>query len=240
MAINKITAPGSTPATFWPAVLEFFEAYALGIENAFRVKSTAHIAKGSFFAIGGSIYVADSDTAITGTSSAYVKLTPSGTTASPSYVASLTGVTWSDTYNGYYDGSGNLYIFDEVVARNAGAITELKTTRNWKGLNTAVIANRSANSDNSDMINSLNMSTGKEGTYSEVAVNTNSTVLIPAGTYMVCTKGFQSVWLEIKDGSGTWQGGSSVVNGLIISDGVNFRFRNITVANYTVCMRRLA
>jgi hypothetical protein len=89
------------------------------------------ILQGSTFQIGGIIYYTNSDTTITGTPSNYVKLTPnvgdSGATCDAAFVANLSGVTWNKIYNGYYDGSGNLYIFDEVRAILDSAIVGANT-----------------------------------------------------------------------------------------------------------------
>jgi len=79
--------------------------------------ASGNILKGTIIQLGGTVYKATSDTAITGSQSEYVKISKSadGSTATAAYVANLTGVTWSDTYNGYYDGSGNLYLFNEQI-----------------------------------------------------------------------------------------------------------------------------
>lgn len=87
----------------------------------------SNVVKGALFNIQGVLYTADSDTAITGTSSDFVKITPSGATATASYVASLAGVSWSDSHLGYYDASDNLYVFDERKAVAAGTLSVLET-----------------------------------------------------------------------------------------------------------------
>ncbi len=94
-----------------------------------------NIVQGAIFQVGGTIYYCNAATAITGTPSDYIKLTPSGddTTVAPAYVANLTGVTWNSAYNGYYDVSGNLYVFDELNAFQDGEIT-LMNTKLWKAL----------------------------------------------------------------------------------------------------------
>jgi hypothetical protein len=73
------------------------------------------------------VYRADADEAITGTASKYVRITPAGASASAAYVSSLAGVSWNNQYNGYYDASGNLYIFDESRALYDGAVATVKT-----------------------------------------------------------------------------------------------------------------
>jgi hypothetical protein len=46
----------------------------------------------------------------------------------------LTGVTWNSTYNGYYDVSGNLYVFDELLALYEDEITSLNN-KLWNAIN---------------------------------------------------------------------------------------------------------
>jgi hypothetical protein len=85
------------------------------------------IMSGRVFLIGGVLYKSTSDTAITGTASNYVKVTPSGATASAAFAASLSGVAWNHEYGGYYDGGGALVIFDEARALYDGAIAQAYT-----------------------------------------------------------------------------------------------------------------
>ena len=128
MAINKISAPGSSPSgsADWTAVVSLLAALVADKENPIRI-SGSNVVRGALFSVGGSLYLADSDTAISGTASDYVKLVASGTTVAASFVADLTGVSWNAASKGYYDASGNLYVFDEARALNAGAITATKT-----------------------------------------------------------------------------------------------------------------
>lgn len=137
-AINKVTYPATTPA----AVSDYqkqnaqIAALVLVTDDAQKIIGT-NVVKGSLFNVGGTPYLADGDVAISGVASAYVKLTPSvdTLTLAPSYVASLTGVTWNSTYNGYYDVSGNLYVFDEILALASGAIaTAYKLSANMKNI----------------------------------------------------------------------------------------------------------
>lgn len=129
MAINLITAPSAVPA----AVADYEQqnaltaALALAAQGAARVLGS-NVVKGAIFLVGGALYLTDADTAISGSASDYVKLTVSGTTLVPSFVADLTGVTWSSTWNGYYDASGNLYEFDEASAYISGSISAAYTT----------------------------------------------------------------------------------------------------------------
>ena len=133
MAINKITAPIQPPASDadWSNTQDLIEALALGVEGPLRIVGS-NVVRGAVFNIGGSVYIADADTAITGTPSKYVKITPSGASATASYVASLTGVTWNSTYNGYYDGFwGICTCFDELLAYTMGVISTVYGNRNF-------------------------------------------------------------------------------------------------------------
>ena len=84
------------------------------------------IPQGSVVQVGGVVYRADADENITGTTSDYVKIVANGATASAEYVADLTGVTWNKVYNGYYDGPGDLYLFNENKALLNGEISSRK------------------------------------------------------------------------------------------------------------------
>jgi hypothetical protein len=131
MAINLITHPQNVPADLndWQNNIKLIDSLLLQQEDPWRIDFDNDLVKqGSVFQIQGAIYQADADTAITGTSSNYVKITPAGATASAAYVANLTGVTWSNVYKGYYDASGNLYIFDEIKAI-AGSVISAAETR---------------------------------------------------------------------------------------------------------------
>jgi len=114
MPISKISAPGATPSGIgdWSAVVAMLSALVMDKEQPARVAGSI-VPQGSFFNIGGSLYVATADTAISGTPSPFVKIAASGDSASAEFIVSLSGVAWNSAYKGYYDAEGNLYIFDE-------------------------------------------------------------------------------------------------------------------------------
>ena len=117
MAIVKISAPLATsPAVFAAPVVNQLAALTINMAKGSDVKNGSHIRSGALFNIGGVMFIADSDTAITGVASSYVKLTVTGDSAAASFVADLTGVSWNDAYKGYYDVGGALYLFDEDIA----------------------------------------------------------------------------------------------------------------------------
>jgi len=134
MALTRIDNP--TPSA--PAALaDYVQILAVSngaILQALRGNSHACIdfannfaRAGTVFYIAGVLYKAVTDQAISGTPSKYVKITPSGATAAIAYIASLSGVTWSDAQSGYYDGSSNLYVFDEARSVYDGVVSAPKT-----------------------------------------------------------------------------------------------------------------
>lgn len=123
MAINLITAPTSTgPSVFASPVINQL-ASLLDCINMGAVVQDGYILEGAMFCIGGAMYLADSDTAISGTESNYVAVTASGSTATAAYVSSLSDVSYDAAYHGYFDTGGVLYLFDESDAINDGYIT---------------------------------------------------------------------------------------------------------------------
>lgn len=127
MAINQVTYPANlTAQSDFSDHGELIETRYLDSVNKPIWDISGNIPQGAIFQIGGDVYRADSDTAITGTASDYVKITPDGLgAADAAYVADLTGVTWNAQYNGYYDASGNLYVFDEGKALADGEIASV-------------------------------------------------------------------------------------------------------------------
>lgn len=128
MALDRIDFP-TTPNPVsgdWDKIVSLVAKSFQNINSPLQVYGT-NIPRGAVFQVGGIIYYGTSDTEISGTSSDYVKIEPnsgdSGATALASFIASLNGVAWNNVYNGYYDSSGNLYVFDEAKAVATGAIT---------------------------------------------------------------------------------------------------------------------
>lgn len=142
MAITKITDPSALPTATsdYEAQNNHINTHTLNLTPPYPV-SGGSVLKGAIFNIGGDLFYTDADTAITGTSSDYVMITPSGSTATASYVTSLTtlSVAWSQAYNGYYDGSGNLFIFDEFKAYKNEQILLYKTSI-WGSIGNSLMA----------------------------------------------------------------------------------------------------
>lgn len=123
MALNRISAPSSTPSALadWQAVVA--QLATLSKLRVNEIVGSGVIYSGSLIHIGGVAYVADSDTAISGTQTKYVRVTAAGAVATAEYVASLSGVSFSAQYGGYYDSSERLHLFDEVIAVLSGAVS---------------------------------------------------------------------------------------------------------------------
>jgi hypothetical protein len=133
MAISQVLGPGDNPETVadWQKITNIFQTTWLRLTGALIVNGSS-IMKGSAVNIGGAWYVATSDTAITGSASEYVKLTVSGSSVTAAFVANLTGVNWNKEWNGWYNASGEYYIFDEVKAFGAGAISTMHSMAGWR------------------------------------------------------------------------------------------------------------
>jgi hypothetical protein len=220
MAIEKLSSPSNPPSSNldWGYAVTLIEKAFLNEENGIRIDyDNDLVLKGSVFQVGGSVYITTGDTSITGSSSDYVKLTVSGSSLVPSYVANLSGVTWNSTYRGYYDGSGNLYVFDEMHAyfieeiSDVNKITGNNAKRiiddlnkimkvNYVGANggNTVATTWTALSFNTDVYN-----------YITGASRSSNQIILPAGKYII--DGFFYVY-----------GGGGLGNG---ADG---RWRNIT------------
>ena len=106
------------PSVFADPVIAQLAALLTDCNHGTRV-SGGYVKSGSLWNIGGSMFLADSDTAITGTRSASttgVKFTVSGDVATVSYGTDTP--TWNASYQGYYDGSGNYYYIGSIKAGN--------------------------------------------------------------------------------------------------------------------------
>ena len=231
MPINKIVSPSEVPASVddYSAQNNLTEALLLAVQGAQRIVGS-NVAKGAVFLVGGATYLADADTAISGSASDYVKLTPSvdGLTIAPSYVASLSGVSWNSTYNGYYDASGNLYVFDELKALGAGALTTL--SGRYAGLAGIISTERLA------LVGkySLGNRTRTTDTFASI-----ETVIVPQGEYYVRIHENYSTlpwgaFIEVKESGGNWVVIQSVnvageyAGTYVKSDGTNVRVRGGT------------
>lgn len=133
MALVLIPGPDNAPSTVadWEKINNVLQTIGLDINSPTRI-SGSKILRGSVIFFAGAWYVADADTTITGNATDYVRLTNSAGTVTASFVSSLSGVTFNRTWNGWYDSSMRLYLFDEIKAYAAGAITSPVTIKNYR------------------------------------------------------------------------------------------------------------
>lgn len=126
-ALSEVTLPDPI-AGDWGKLVSLIDKSFQNINSPLQIDIASNLVPvGATFRYLDKTYYAGSTTTITGTTSAYVKLTLSGSDLIPTYALNLTGVAWDTEYNGYYDASNNMYIFDEVAAVIAGAISEAST-----------------------------------------------------------------------------------------------------------------
>jgi len=144
MAITRVSFP-TVPnpiAGDWALAVELISKSFKNVNMPLQVINGV-IPLGSTFQLGDVVYFADADEAIIGAESNYVKLIPSndGLTLSAEYTATLTGVAWNKLYNGYYDITGNMYIFDEALAISNAAISVAYTRigSTWQQLSNQVL-----------------------------------------------------------------------------------------------------
>jgi len=225
MAINKITAGlADGPSVFATPVINQLAAL-LTLSGEAKRYADGYIMKGALFNIGGTMYMADSDTAISGSASDYIAITASGDIATASYVSSLSGVSWDGAYNGWFDASGTLYIFDEVLAKDNGDISEIYNQN--LSINTLL--------------------KGLKGTYGTFTAGSRSSpYIIPAGLYMLASSklvfdqygNWYYISLRILNDSNEWEGDGSC-DGLIISDGIHFGISYYNSDFKTVYYRKL-
>jgi len=132
MALVLIPGPDNAPSASndWNKINNVLQAIGLDTSSPLRIGST--IPRGSVIFFAGAWYVADSDTAITGSGTNYVRLTNTSGVVTAEFVSSLSGVTFNKTWNGWYDSSMRLYLFDEVLAFASGLVPAPTTVKNFR------------------------------------------------------------------------------------------------------------
>lgn len=178
MALVLIPGPDNAPSTAadWDKINDVLQTIGLDINSPARI-SGSNIVRGSVVFFAGAWYVADSDTAITGNKTNYVRLTNNAGTITAEFVSSLSEVTFNKTWNGWYDSASRLYLFDEVAAYASGQITELTTVKNYRpSLNWSRAISRVLSAANLARLFRLE---------SEVVLSGTGTWTVPAGVYWI-------------------------------------------------------
>lgn len=132
MALVLIPGPDNAPSASndWNKINNVLQTIGLDINSPKRIGSK--IPRGSVIFFAGAWYVADSDTAISGGGTNYIRLTNTAGVVTAEFVSSLDGVSFNRTWNGWYDSSMRLYLFDEVLAFADGLIPDPTTVKNFR------------------------------------------------------------------------------------------------------------
>ena len=199
MALVLVVGPDNAPSTSadWDKVNYVLQTIGLDINKPTQI-TEGYILRGSVLFFAGAWYVADSDTAVTGSASDYIKLVNTAGVVTAEYVEALVDVTFNRTWNGWYDPDGNLYIFDEIKAYGIGDTTEVGSFRNWfPSLNWSKAISRVLSAANLARLFRLD---------AEVVLTGSGNWTVPAGVY----------WIEgeiIAPGTAGGTGGLSGGNG---------------------------
>ena len=80
--------------------------------------------------------------------------------------------------------------------------------------------------DSSDTVAGIDPVNGNAGTYGTQAIEADTVWVIPKGTYIIASSHASAFILQMKDSSSSWYG-LTPFSGFIISDGINYRIRNV-------------
>jgi hypothetical protein len=178
MALVLIPGPDNAPSASndWDKINNVLQTIGLDTSSPLRI-SGSNILRGSVIFFAGAWYVADADTAITGSTTNYVRLTNSAGTVTAAFVSSFSGVTFNRTWNGWYDSSLRLYLFDEIKAYAAGAVTSPVTIKNYRpSLNWSKAISRVLSAANLARLFRVD---------SEILLTGSGTWTVPSGVYWI-------------------------------------------------------
>lgn len=109
---------------------------------------------------------------------------------------------------------------DDVNAEEARAIADVDAEESR-----AIAAENAINAD----LGGMDFVNGNAGAYSSKTFSTNETWVIPKGLYVFDGSQTGNIWFQIYDGS-NFIGFQSWYGGMVLSDGVNYRFIALNVA----------
>lgn len=201
MALTVITDPLSLPITTadYQAQNNRTSGLLLDPDKIFPIDfDNNEIPQGAIVNLGGTMLKAVAAESISGTPSKYVKVDVSAYTAA--YVVDLTGVTWDSAYNGYYDVTGNVYLFDEATAYFDGEISETHTSQGQeRSLTLSGLDVDGVSSDTQQqLISSVSFSTAAEHTGSDFVI-TEPGVYYGIFTNTVASATGSTVYLQLKN-----------------------------------------
>jgi hypothetical protein len=196
------------------------------------------IKQGAYVSHGGSLYVADADTSITGSpsdGSVYIRV--SGTTSlTVEFVTDISGYTWNPVYTALTSGSYTLLPYLIVKASSVWtrynfnpqnqSLGAIKATSIDTGLGATEVHLMDQNIRTSDSVEfasvlaSLNPKSSVQGTFT---VPGGGTYIVPRGVYVLDWS--SQVYLEYYYGT-SWYGSTQSNPVVMISDGTNTRLRS--------------
>jgi len=227
MALIRVAQYSSTPTlvTDYQAQNAHLQAFTnqLMTQQFILDSGTAQpvIKQGCYVSHGGSLYVADADTAITGSpadGSVYIRV--SGTTSLiVEFVTDISGYVWNPVYTALT--SGNYTILPYLIVK-ASAV--------WTRYNF---------NPNNQSFAKLTLTTS---TYGSQSIEGEGTWVVPVGIYLFLSDAGMSV--EIWSGS-AWivnevQPASRNIQGVLISDGSNTRIKNYSTGTVIIHYRKFS
>lgn len=203
------------------------------------------IKQGCYVSHGGSLYIADADTAITGSpadGSVYIRV--SGTTSlTVEFVTDISGYAWNPVYTALTSGSYTLLPYLIVKAStvwtrynfnpNNQSFGAIKATSIDTGYG-AMTFDQGVKTTDSPTFAKLTLTTG---TYGSQSIAGGGNWVVPVGIYQMVPLGANYLYIEVYNGS-AWERGCYV--GAVISDGSNVRIYNSDGATRQVHYRKFS
>lgn len=267
MALVRVAQYSSTPTVVGDyqaqnAHLQAFTNQLLTQQFILDVGTAQPVIKqGCYVSHGGSLYIADADTAITGSpsdGSVYIRVSGT-TTLTVEFVTNISGYTWNPVYTALTSGSYTLLPY--LIVKASPVWTRYNFNPNNQQFDNARIG-ALAVTGNATVGGTLGVTgaisgasvgvTGNAtvgGTLGFASLNpdnsTETTVQLSAGDSQVLPKGAYAIRLDSAYVSCQMKYGSDWITifegtgGFVISDGVNFRLRNTSSSvTYTTKMRK--
>jgi hypothetical protein len=256
MALVRVAQYNSTPTVVgdYQAQNAHLQAFTnqLMTQQFILSEGTAQpvIKQGCYVSHGGSLYVADADTAITGSpsdGSVYIRV--SGTTSlTVEFVTDISGYAWNPVYTALTNGSYTLlpYLIVKASAvwtrynfnpnnQQFGAI-KATSVDTGQGATEVYLMNQNLRTTDSPTFAKLKLTTG---TYGSQSIAGGGTWVVPVGIYQMVGTASGVFYVEVYSGSG-WIRASSSLGGAVISDGSNVRVRNNSSDTRTIHYRKFS